>query len=54
MKLSGDGAVECVECCGKVPFYRQLKHPEKSSPTNLSSRREMRLIEAEPALRAEN
>jgi starch-binding outer membrane protein, SusD/RagB family len=47
-RLTGDGA---VDCCGRVPFYRQLKYRSESAPINLSSGREMRLIEAEASLR---
>jgi starch-binding outer membrane protein, SusD/RagB family len=36
---------------GAVPWYFQLKHPTRTSPVNLSSGREMRLIEAEALLR---
>lgn len=46
--LVGDAA---IECCGRVPFYRQLKHSASDSPIRLSSGREMDLIEAEAALR---
>lgn len=45
--LPGDGG---VECCGQVPFYRQLKHPSEDADINLSSGREMRLLEAEALL----
>ncbi len=44
----GDGAVVGL---GRVPFYRQMKHPDRSSAINLSTGREMRLIEAEYMLR---
>jgi hypothetical protein len=37
-----------------VPWYFQLKHPETTSPMNLSSGREMVLIQAELALRSGN
>jgi hypothetical protein len=43
----GDGK---VTCCGAVPFYQQQKHALRESPINLSSGREMRLIEAEDQL----
>lgn len=43
----GDGG---VACCGPVPFYRQMKYPRRDSDINLSSGREMRLIEAEAKL----
>jgi hypothetical protein len=44
----GNGAVEGV---GPVKWYPQLKYKTKTSPINLSTGREMRLIEAEGALR---
>jgi hypothetical protein len=46
--LLGDAA---IECCGRVPFYPQNKHPNSQSPIRLASGREMRLIEAEAHLR---
>lgn len=46
--LSGDGA---VNCCGKVPFFRQMKYPKRDAAIRLSSGREMKLIEAEARLR---
>jgi hypothetical protein len=49
--LQGDAA---IECCGRVPFYPQAKHPNSAAPIRLSSGREMRLIEAENFLRAGN
>jgi hypothetical protein len=47
--LQGDAA---IECCGRVPWYPQAKHPTSASPVRLASGREMRLIEAEAKLRA--
>jgi hypothetical protein len=47
--LLGDAA---LECCGRVPFYPQRKHPTPDAPIRLSGGREMRLIEAEAKLRA--
>jgi hypothetical protein len=47
--LQGDAA---IECCGRVPFWPQAKHPNSASPIRLASGREMRLIEAEAKLRA--
>ncbi|HEY9227145.1 MAG TPA: RagB/SusD family nutrient uptake outer membrane protein [Gemmatimonadaceae bacterium] len=47
--LTGDAA---IECCGKVPFYPEAKHSTSTSPIRLASGREMRLIEAEAKLRA--
>ena len=47
--MQGDAA---IECCGRVPFYPQAKHPLSASPIRLASGREMRLIEAEARLRA--
>ena len=47
--LQGDAA---IDCCGKVPFYPEAKHSTSASPIRLSSGREMRLIEAEAKLRA--
>jgi hypothetical protein len=44
----GDAA---IECCGRVPFYPEDKHNLSQSPIRLTSGREMRLIEAEAALR---
>lgn len=41
---TGDAA---IDCCGKVPWYQQQKHPSSAAPIRLSSGREMRLIEAE-------
>ena len=46
--LQGDAA---IECCGRVPFYPQNKHPNSQAPIRLASGREMRLIEAEANLR---
>jgi hypothetical protein len=46
--LQGDAA---IECCGRVPFYPQNKHPNSQAPIRLASGREMRLIEAEAHLR---
>ncbi|MBI4540300.1 MAG: RagB/SusD family nutrient uptake outer membrane protein [Gemmatimonadetes bacterium] len=46
--LSGDGG---IECCGKVPFYRQMKHADRGADIRLSTGAEMRLIEAEAKLR---
>ncbi len=47
-QAEGDAAVLDL---GKVPFHRQEKYTEKSSPINLSSGGEMRLIEIESTLR---
>jgi hypothetical protein len=47
--LTGDAA---IECCGRVSFWPQAKHPLSQSPIRLASGREMRLIEAEAKLRA--
>jgi len=47
--LEGDAA---IECCGKVPFWPEAKHSSSASPIRLASGREMRLIEAEAKLRA--
>jgi hypothetical protein len=47
--LQGDAA---IECCGKVPWYPEAKFSTSASPIRLSSGREMRLIEAEAKLRA--
>jgi hypothetical protein len=44
----GDAA---IQCCGKVPFWPQNKHPSSAAPIRLVSGREMRLIEAEAKLR---
>jgi hypothetical protein len=44
----GDGAVGDL---GRVPWYIQQKHTQRDSPINLSTGREMRLIEAEASLR---
>jgi hypothetical protein len=46
--LLGDAA---IECCGRVAFYPQAKHPNSQAPIRLASGREMRLIEAESKLR---
>ena len=46
--LQGDAA---IECCGRVNFWPQAKHPLSQSPIRLTSGREMRLIEAEAKLR---
>jgi starch-binding outer membrane protein, SusD/RagB family len=46
--LQGDAA---IECCGRVPFYPQAKHPNSQAPIRLASGREMRLIEGEAHLR---
>jgi hypothetical protein len=43
----GDAA---IECCGRVPWWPQMKHPDTDSPINLSSGAEARLIEAEAML----
>jgi starch-binding outer membrane protein, SusD/RagB family len=48
---NGDAAVGGY---GLVPFLYQQKYPTATSPINLASGREMRLIEAEAALRAGN
>jgi len=47
--LQGDAA---IDCCGKVPFYPEAKHSTSASPMRLTGGREMRLIEAEAKLRA--
>ena len=47
--LQGDAA---IDCCGKVPFYPEAKMSTSASPIRLASGREMRLIEAEAKLRA--
>ena len=47
--LQGDAA---IDCCGKVPFYPEAKMSTSASPVRLASGREMRLIEAEAKLRA--
>lgn len=47
--LTGDAA---IECCGRVAFWPQAKHAQSQSPIRLASGREMRLIEAEAKLRA--
>lgn len=47
--LQGDAA---IDCCGRVAFWPQAKHPLSQSPVRLASGREMRLIEAEAKLRA--
>jgi starch-binding outer membrane protein, SusD/RagB family len=46
--LEGDAA---IECCGRVPFWPQNKHPSSAAPIRLVSGREMRLVEAEALLR---
>jgi hypothetical protein len=46
--LVGIGAVTGV---GEIPWYPQMKYTEKTSGINLATGREMRLIEAEAALR---
>jgi hypothetical protein len=48
---TGDAA---IQCCGRVPFKQQRKHPADSAPINLASGREMRLIQAEALLVAGN
>jgi len=47
--MTGDAA---IDCCGKVPFYPEAKYSTSTSPIRLTSGREMRLIEAEALLRA--
>jgi hypothetical protein len=47
-ELPGDAA---IECCGRVPFWPQNKHPNSAAPIRLVSGREMRLVEAEAKLR---
>jgi len=49
--LTGDAA---IECCGKVAFLPEAKYSTSTSPIRLTSGREMRLIEAEALLRANN
>jgi len=44
----GDAA---IDCCGKVPFYPEQKMKTSTDPIRLASGHEMRLIEAEAALR---
>jgi hypothetical protein len=48
-QLQGDAA---IECCGKVSFWPEAKHNSSAAPIRLASGREMRLIEAEAKLRA--
>lgn len=43
----GDAA---IDCCGKVPWYPQMKYPTPDADIRLSSGREMRLVEAEKML----
>lgn len=43
----GDAA---IDCCGKVPWYPQMKYPDPAADMRLSSGREMRLIQAEKKL----
>ena len=56
--LQGDAAINCATvvngACvtGKVPFYPEAKMNTSASPVRLASGREMRLIEAEVKLRA--
>jgi starch-binding outer membrane protein, SusD/RagB family len=47
--MVGDAA---IECCGRVSFWPQGKHPNSAAPIRLTSGREMRLIEAEAFLRS--
>lgn len=47
--LLGDAA---IECCGRVPFWPQNKHPNSAAPIRLTSGREMQLVQAEERLRA--
>jgi hypothetical protein len=47
--LTGDAA---IDCCGRVPFYPEAKYTSSASPIRLASGREMRLLEAEAKLRA--
>jgi len=47
--LKGDAA---IECCGQVDWWPQAKHAASAAPIRLASGREMRLIEAEAKLRA--
>jgi hypothetical protein len=46
---TGDAA---IDCCGKVPFYPEAKYASSAAAIRLASGREMRLIEAEAKLRA--
>ena len=50
-QATGDAAVMDL---GRVPFHQQRKYTDRGSPINLSSGREMRLIEAEALLREGN
>lgn len=43
----GDAA---IDCCGRVPWWPQMKHDDTDAPINLSSGAEMRLVEAESML----
>jgi len=43
----GDAA---IDCCGKVPWYPQMKYADPAADIRLSSGHEMRLIEAEDML----
>ena len=45
--LLGDAA---IDCCGRVPFWPQAKHPSSAAPIRLTSGREMQLIRAEERL----
>ena len=45
--LLGDAA---IDCCGRVPFWPQNKHPSSAAAIRLTSGREMQLIRAEERL----
>ena len=52
-EITGQVGTGALDCCGSVPFYRQLKY-SRATGIDLATGTEMRLIEAEALLRDGN